>query len=745
MSLCRDDVVVGAAAQSNSATELPNPTPRSSLRRRAPLHKRLRRRLEALQTLKDVLSGLKRLSNFLDPFPPAKMSAEAAIHHGSVAKQQAGGGSSMYQTSSGLVVSKFEPAVMEYLKKMHSDLSARYDLTKEKDLQVVYLSELGYRAQDLSPGPRKPLDFPALLNLMSSEKASVLLSPQEMEPMDMNLPLSNYFISSSHNTYLTGNQLSSDSSADAYKNVLLRGCRCVEIDVWDGEDPSSSDEEEHAKKSQPKPPSDSGSKMSYKDKIAKKLRRHSSQDKSKQLENLHITVPADEEEDSKNARPTRWTSNPLRAEPRVLHGFTATKEIPFRDVCKTIGKYAFKTSHFPVIVSLEVHTSHEQQEIMVEIMKEYWNDVLVGIPAETEGKELALPLLKDLMGKILIKVKYSPPKAEPGTPAARDLAKKNSQGEIMSSDTEDDTATINTTTTASSSPSKPKPAKIIPSLSHLGIYTRSYHFSSLTQPESTIPTHIFSLSESALLEVHAKTPSPLFQHNKSFLMRVYPKGLRVRSSNLDPAVFWRRGVQIVALNWQKWDAGMMLNEAMFAGYAGVCPKPVGYRGVSKAMSQGEACRYGTLSLRIEVLAGQNLPLPLEDEVKKEKDLDPYVKCELHVERPEEREVGEKVPGGGKESEGEYKRRIKVAVKGGVHPDFGRQVIQFDSVGCVVEDLSFVRFKVMHNDSFGRDDLAGWACIRLDRLCTGYRFLHLFDANGVQSKGAILLKVSKKIT
>lgn len=27
-------------------------------------------------------------------------------------------------------------------------------------------------------------------------------------------------------------------------------------------------------------------------------------------------------------------------------------------------------------------------------------------------------------------------------------------------------------------------------------------------------------------------------------MRAYPKGLRVSSSNLDPAIFWRQGVQM---------------------------------------------------------------------------------------------------------------------------------------------------------------------------------------------------------
>ena len=41
--------------------------------------------------------------------------------------------------------------------------------------------------------------------------------------------------------------------------------------------------------------------------------------------------------------PAPWSGSGPRAEPTVVHGYTLTKEIPFRDVCSAIRDAAFVT------------------------------------------------------------------------------------------------------------------------------------------------------------------------------------------------------------------------------------------------------------------------------------------------------------------------------------------------------------------------------------------------------------------
>ncbi|PIA59419.1 hypothetical protein AQUCO_00400357v1 [Aquilegia coerulea] len=58
------------------------------------------------------------------------------------------------------------------------------------------------------------------------------LSPTLGVHHDMNAPLSQYFIYTGHNSYLTGNQLSSDCSDVPIIKSLQRGVRGIELDMW---------------------------------------------------------------------------------------------------------------------------------------------------------------------------------------------------------------------------------------------------------------------------------------------------------------------------------------------------------------------------------------------------------------------------------------------------------------------------------------------------------------------------------
>lgn len=167
-------------------------------------------------------------------------------------------------------------------------------------------------------------------------------------------------------------------------------------------------------------------------------------------------------------------------------------------VCEVVRQYAFHRTTLPLIVSLEVHCSPPQQEIVCELMQDYWGEFLVKVP-DGLSDSTPLPSLESLRKKILVKVKFVPP----------EKAKNKDAHEDDSSEDEGDTV---------------KKSKVIEKLSSMGVFTRAFHFQSFDHPTSSIPTHVFSFGESKLLKACEEQPDQLMKHNLHYLMRAYPKG-----------------------------------------------------------------------------------------------------------------------------------------------------------------------------------------------------------------------------
>jgi phosphatidylinositol phospholipase C delta len=539
-------------------------------------------------------------------------------------------------------------------------------------------------------------------------------------------PLNEYFITSSHNTYLLGRQVAGQSSVEAYISALNQGCRCVEVDCWNGGD----------------------------------------------------------------------------GQPVVMHGRTLTSQVSFVDVMSTISKYAFVKSPYPLWISLEVHCNPVQQALMAQIIKDTCGSKLVTEPIDSSAE---LPSPSQLLHRILIKVKKPrlfeavamteplgrsrgnslksvyprdtqvenstvpgsilPPLPStsllpqlspiyyPKTRIASVVQLKGSGSEGpdsgISSSTSDSEGFFEDSTKPNGSTSKT--SNIIKVLGELGVYSAGLKFRGFDTAESKAYNHIFSFMENTF-DKNSKTQEErraITRHNMRYLMRVYPNGWRVASTNFDPLKYWRRGVQMVALNWQTYDLGMQLNEAMFASgtdQSGYVLKPTDLREIKMITTVPEEAGAGhikrerkNVNFSIEVISAQQLMRPRN--LGANRTVDPYVEVEVYHADDKSKQSKGVVGDGGLDASSNkdgasglgspHRRRTHIVQENGFNPLFEKK-FNFE-LTTKYPDLVFVRWTVRCSpDGICYSDkvapLATYTA-KLSSLKQGYRTLPLMDGNG----------------
>ena len=529
-------------------------------------------------------------------------------------------------------------------------------------------------------------------------------------------PLNEYFISSSHNTYLTGRQVKGYSSTEPYVDCLKQGCRCVEIDCWDGTD----------------------------------------------------------------------------GEPWVTHGRTRTQGISFVSIIKAIKLWAFRASEYPLIISLEVHCNPTQQRKMADIMKRHLEKWLLREPITTPI--ITLPSPEELKNCILIKVKEPMQalttlnQASTSQPAHRRTRSKSEADVLLNSPrlgvpvlggspsnapyltSSQRSATYNAETfrtvmtssiTSSDefesdeepqSAKKSQPtSKIVPELGDLGIYTRGIKFSDFRSSASKKPNHVYSFNENTFKD-KCSTPlvqSQLERHNCQCLMRVYPKGTRIFSNNFDPLQFWRHGVQMVATNWQTYDLGTEINDAMFASghdRTGYVLKPSDMRQVKNDDHSSDRPKK-IVRFSVKVISARHLTPPPGTNV-----VNPYLEVEIFSADNPSRHLA--VAEGGSDTLakngvsgiGKPTRIRTPRVEGnGWNPTFNEQISLH--LETAYPSLVFVRFTAWNcpdgrKRSDSKDPIAAHTA-KLGSLHQGYRLLHLRDKRGDNTVSTLLVNIHKE--
>ncbi|XP_056099516.1 1-phosphatidylinositol 4,5-bisphosphate phosphodiesterase beta-3 isoform X2 [Rhinichthys klamathensis goyatoka] len=391
---------------------------------------------------------------------------------------------------------------------------------------------------------RDQISLMAFAKYLGGDENSVVPSERLDIIDDMNQPLSHYFINSSHNTYLTVGQLTGLSSVEMYRQVLLTGCRCIELDCWKGRPP---DEE---------PIITHGFTMTTEipfkeviEAIAESAFKTSQYPLILSFEN-HVDSAKQQAKMAEYCR--SMFGDALLIDPLDKYPLEPGQQLPSPQ--ELMGKILIKNKkkhHHRASNGGSIRRKDGTDEQCSPLNDCPLSDGEVGQNMSNGGEKLAERMAKDLDIRKSIDGESDEEEEEEPIP---DPKKHNN--------TDEGTAysEVNATEEMSTLVNYIEPVKF---KSFEAACKRNKYF------------EMSSFVETKGMDTMKNYPGEFVEYNKKQLSRIYPKGTRVDSSNYMPQLFWNVGCQMVALNFQTLDLPMQLNMGVFEynGHCGYLLKP----------------------------------------------------------------------------------------------------------------------------------------------------------------------------